>query len=148
MRKPKKQKPLNDLTRSLTPFDPNQTVVIELSKESWLVAGIREHRRAKTDRLDTEQLKRAFLSWLRGEPNHCKMCAIPTIAEEDAKRPHRERETLVGQQTTIVNRVKATLARLGIRSFNPKLKKAPERLEHLRTPEGEPIPPNTLAELQ
>jgi len=38
--------------------------------------------------------------------------------------------------------------RLGIRSFNPKLKKAPERLEHLRTPEGEPIPPNTLAELQ
>ena len=42
MRKPKKQKPLNDLTRSLTPFDPNQTltVVIELSKKTWLVAGI------------------------------------------------------------------------------------------------------------
>ena len=39
------------------------------------------------------------------------------------------------------------LARLGIRSFNPTLKEAPERLEHLRTPEGEPIPPNTLAEL-
>src|SRR5262249_42472513 len=86
--------------------------------------------------------------WLRGERNHCKMCAIPTSAEEDAKRPHRERETLVGEQTTIINRIKATLARLGIRSFNPKLKKAPERLEHLRTPEGEPIPPNTLAELQ
>ena len=29
-----------------------------------------------------------------------------------------------------------------------KLKKAPERLDHLRTPEGERIPPNTLAELQ
>jgi transposase len=226
MRKPKKQKkPLNDLSRSLTPFDPNQTLiaVVELSKESWLVAGIvpgverqplkklpadengllkllerwraeaekaghkidritvafeagrdgfwlarwlrargieahvihaasvavpREHRRAKTDRLDTEQLKRAFLGWLRGERDHCKMCAIPTFAEEDAKRPHRERETLVGEQTTIINRIKATLARLGIRSFNPKLKKAPERVEHLRTPEGEPIPPNTLAELQ
>src|SRR5215468_12035729 len=43
MHKPKQQdKPLNDLSRSLTPFDPNQTlmVVIELSKESWLVAGI------------------------------------------------------------------------------------------------------------
>ncbi len=26
----------------------------------------REHRRAKTDRLDTELLKRAFLGWLRG----------------------------------------------------------------------------------
>jgi transposase len=112
------------------------------------VAVPREHRRAKTDRLDTEQLKRAFLGWLRGERNHCKMCAILTFAEEDAKRPHRERETLVGEQTTIINRIKATLARLGIRSFNPKLKKAPERLEHLRTPEGETIPPNTLAELQ
>jgi transposase len=225
MRKPKQQhKPLNDLSRSLTPFDPNQTLiaVIELSKESWLVAGIvpgverqplkklepdenellrllerwrteaekaghkinriavafetgrdgfwlarwlrargidayvihaasvavsREHRRAKTDRLDTEGLKRAFLGWLRGEREHCKMAAIPTLAEEDAKRPHREREMLVGEQTTIINRIKATLARLGIRNLNPKLKKAPERLQHVRTPEGEPIPTNTLAEL-
>ena len=112
------------------------------------VAVPREHRRAKTDRLDTEHLKRAFLGWLRGERNHCKMCAIPTAAEEDARRPHRERETLVGEQTTIINRIKATLARLGIRSFNPKLKKAPERLGHLRTPEGEPIPANTLGELR
>jgi transposase len=221
MRKPKKQKkPLNDLSRSLTPFDPNQTLitVVEMGKESWLVAGIipgverqplkkvaadedgllkllerwraeaekaghkitriavafetgrdgfwlarwlrargieahvihaasvavsREHRRAKTDRLDTEQLKRAFLGWLRSERDHCKMAAIPTFAEEDAKRPHRERETLVGEHTTIINRIKATLARLGIRNLNPKLKKAPERLEHVRTPEGKPIPPNT-----
>jgi transposase len=28
----------------------------------------REHRRAKTDRLDTELLKRAFLGWLRHAP--------------------------------------------------------------------------------
>ena len=225
MRKPNRQdKPLNDLSRSLTPLDVNQTLiaVIELSKESWLVAGIipgverqplkklladedqllkllerwrteaekaghkinrisvafetgrdgfwlarwlrargieayvihaasvavsREHRRAKTDRLDTAGLKRAFLGWLRGEREHCKMAAIPTLTEEDAKRPHREREMLVGEQTTIINRLKATLARLGIRNLNPKLKKAPERLEHVRTPEGEPIPPNTLAEL-
>ncbi len=224
MRKPKR-KPLNDLSRSLTPFDPNQTLiaVIEMSKKSWLVAGIipgverqplkkleanenellkllerwraeaekaghkinrvavafetgrdgfwlarwlrargieahvihaasvavsREHRRAKTDRLDTEHLKRAFLGWLRGEREHCKMAAVPTSAEEDAKRPHRERETLVGEQTTIINRIKGALARLGIRNFNPKLKKSPERIENVRTPEGEPIPPNTLAELR
>ena len=76
------------------------------------------------------------------------MATIPTFAEEDAKRPHRERETLVGEHTTIINRIKATLTRLGIRNFDPKLEKAPERLEQLRTPEGEPIPPNTLAELK
>lgn len=219
MRKP------NDLSRSLTVFDGDKTLiaVIEMSLTSWLVAGIvpgverqplkklavdegallkllnrwrieaekaghriqrivvafeagrdgfwlarwlrardidahvihassvavpREHRRAKTDRLDTELLKRAFLGWLRGERDHCKMVAIPTIKDEDAKRPNRERVSLVGEQSRIVNRMKATLVRLGIRGFNPKLKKAAERLSELRTPEGEPIPPNTLAELR
>jgi transposase len=112
------------------------------------VAVSREHRRAKTDRLDTELLKRAFLGWLRGERDHCKMVAIPTIRDEDAKRPNRERETLVREQSRIINRMKATLIRLGIRGFNPKLKKAAERLEELLTPEGESIPPNTLAELR
>jgi transposase len=112
------------------------------------VAVSREHRRAKTDRLDTELLKRVFLGWLRGERDHCKMVNIPTLENEDAKRPHRERESLVGEQTRIVNRMKATLIRLGIRGFNPKLKKAADRLDGLRTPEGGPIPPNTLAELR
>jgi transposase len=112
------------------------------------VAVSREHRRAKTDRLDTELLKRAFLGWLRGERDHCKMVAIPTIKDEDAKRPNREHESLVGEQSRVVNRMKAALIRLGIRGFNPKLKKAAARLEELRTPENEPIPPNTLAELR
>ena len=112
------------------------------------VAVSREHRRAKTDRLDTELLKRSFLGWLRGERDHCKMVAIPTIKDEDAKRPNREHESLVGEQSRIVNRMKAALIRLGIRGFNPKLKKAAERLDGLRTPDGEPIPPNTLAELR
>src|SRR4051794_20548666 len=70
------------------------------------VAVSREHRRAKTDRLDTELLKRAFLGWLRGEPDHCRMAAVPTLEEEDARRPNREREGLVGERTRIVNRIK------------------------------------------
>src|SRR5262245_43701123 len=224
MRKPKRRKPLNDLSRSPTALNVNETLigVIELSQKTWLVAGMlpgierqplkklepdesllnlldrwrteaekagckikrivvafeagrdgfwlarwlaardieayvihassvavpREHRRAKTDRLDTELLKRAFLGWLRGEREHCKMTVIPTIAEEDARRPSRERECLVGEQTRIVNRIKAALTRLGIRDFNPKLGKAADRLEDLRTPEGESIPPNTLSELR
>jgi transposase len=81
------------------------------------VAVSREHRRAKTDRLDTELLKRGFLGWLRGERGHCSMARVPTIAEEDAKRPNRERDCLVGECTRIVNRIKSTLARLGIRNF-------------------------------
>jgi transposase len=112
------------------------------------VAVTREHRRAKTDRLDTELLKRGFLGWLRGERGHCKMVAVPTLAEEDAKRPSRERETLVGEASRIITRIKSAFVRLGIRGFNPKLKAAATRLETLRTPEGEPIPPNTLAALK
>jgi len=112
------------------------------------IAMPREHRRAKTDRLDTEALMRAFLGWLRGEARHCRMAAIPTLEQEDAKRPTREHESLVAERTRLVNRMKATLIRLGIRTFNVKLRKAAEGLAALRTPEGEPVPPNTLAQLR
>jgi transposase len=50
------------------------------------------------------------------------MVAILTLAQKDAKRPNRERESLVGEQSRIVTRMKAALTRLGIRCFNPKLK--------------------------
>jgi len=76
------------------------------------------------------------------------MARVPTIAEEDAERPNRERDCLVGERTRIVNRIKSTLVRLGIRSFKPTLRKAADRLATLHTPEGMPLPPNTLAELQ
>jgi transposase len=112
------------------------------------VAVSREHRRAKTDRLDTGLLKRVFIGWLRGEPDHCHMAAIPTLAEEDAKRPNREREGLVRERTRIVNRMKSCLVRFGVRNFKPTLRKAPERLSTLGTPEGVPLPPNTLLELR
>jgi transposase len=112
------------------------------------VAVSREHRRAKTDRLDTELLKRAFLGWLRGDAGHCSMAAIPTIEEEDARRPNRERENLVGERTRIVNRMKATLARFGIRSFKFTLRHADERLNDLRTAEAASLPANTHAELR
>ena len=92
------------------------------------IAVSREHRRAKTDRLDTEHLKRVVLGWLRGEPNHCRMVAIPTIEEEDARRPNRERETLIRETTRLVNRMKACLVRFGVRGFDPTLRKAADRL--------------------
>ena len=67
------------------------------------------------------------------------MAAIPTLEEEDAKRPNRERESLVGERTRIVNRMKGTLARLGIRGFKPTpAQGARALLEALRTPEGVP----------
>jgi transposase len=112
------------------------------------VAVSREHRRAKTDRLDTELLMRAFLGWLRGEKRHCSMAAIPTAEDEDARRPNRERENLVTERTRIVNQMKAILARFGIRTFRPTIRRAEEKLDDLCTAEGTLLLQNTLAELR
>lgn len=76
------------------------------------------------------------------------MVAVPTIGEEDAKHPHRERENLVGERIRIINRMKAALIRWGIRGFKPELRRAPKKLDGLRTPEGLPLPPNTLEEIR
>jgi transposase len=111
------------------------------------IAVSREHRRAKTDRLDTELLMRSFLGWLRGEKRHCSIVAIPTVEEEDARRPNRERENLVTERTRIVNQMKAILTRFGIRAFKPTLRKAAEKLGGLRTAEGMSLPENTRTEL-
>ena len=75
------------------------------------------------------------------------MAAIPTIEEEDGRRPHRERESLVAERTRIINRMKGCLARLGIRGYKPNLQRATKLLPALRTPEGTPLPPNALAEM-
>src|SRR3954453_22097204 len=62
--------------------------------------------------------------------------------------PNREREALVRERTRLVNRMKSCLVRFGVRTFKPTLRKAPDRLATLRTPEGVPLPPNTLLELR
>jgi len=112
------------------------------------VAISREHRRAKTDRIDTAMLRRGFLGWLRGERGHCSMAVVPTIAEEDAKRPHRERESLIKERTSTINRMKSILVQFGVRNFKPTLHKAVEKIDAVRTPEGIPLPPNASAALR
>ena len=112
------------------------------------IAVSREHRRAKTDRLDVALLKRSFLGWLRGEAKHCQMVAVPSVEQEDGRRPGRERDGLMRERTRIVNRLKSTLARCGIRGFNPKLRRAGQKLAELRTPEGVGLAPHTLAEVR
>ena len=112
------------------------------------VAVSREHRRAKTDRIDTAMLQRGFLGRLRGERGHCSMAIVPTVAEEDGRCPHRERETLIKQRTSTANRMKSVLIQFGVRNFNPSLRKAPKKLDSVRTPEGIPLPSNAVAALQ
>ena len=105
-------------------------------------------RRAKTDRIDVELLLRTFLAWLRGEPRVCTMAQIPSEAEEDMRRPGRERDRLVNERVQLENRITSLLCLHGITSFKPRLKKAPQQLETLRSFTGEPLPEKAMAELR
>jgi transposase len=89
------------------------------------VAVSREHRRAKTDRLDTELLKRAFLGWLRGERDQLQDGRDPdNQGTKMASGPTASARASSGEQSRIINRSKATLVRLGIPRLQSKLKKA------------------------
>jgi transposase len=93
-------------------------------------------------------LLRTFLAWLRGEPRVCSMVRIPSAAEEEMRRPGRERERLVRERLQLDNRIENLLCVQGIAGFRPRLKKAAERLEQLRSFAGVPLPAKTMAELR
>jgi transposase len=112
------------------------------------VAVERRKRRAKTDRLDLDMLLGAFLRWLRAEPRACTMVRIPSVEEEDARLPGRSREVMIAERLSIENRIGNLLCLHGIEGFNPRLKKAGEKLETLRTFGGETLPLRMMDELR
>src|SRR3546814_8144758 len=92
----------------------------------------RGRRRAKTDRIDLDMLLRTFLAWLRGEPRVCSMVRVPSEAEEEKRRPGRERERLVAERIELENRIESLLCLHGAAGFKPRLQKATAQLEALR----------------
>lgn len=103
----------------------------------------RRSRRAKTDRLDLELLIRMLLALERGETRICRVVQVPSPAEEDAKRSHRERAVLVAARTAHSNRMTGILMAFGIRGVNPRRRDFVEQLEKLVTATGERLPPYT-----
>ncbi len=93
-------------------------------------------------------LLRTLLAWLRGEPRVCSMVRIPSEAEEDMRRPERERERLVSERIALENRIENLLCLHGITGFRPRLKKAAVRLDELRSAAGTPLRPQLLAEVK
>lgn len=106
----------------------------------------RRARRAKTDRLDAEGMLRVLATWLGGDRHVCSMVRVPTPDEEDAKRPHREREHLVQEKLRIESRIEALLFTQGIRG-RPSLRSWDRDLAALRTADGRVLPPLMQAEL-
>ena len=106
----------------------------------------RRARRAKTDRLDAEGMLRVLATWLAGDREVCSMVRVPTPAEEDAKRPHREREQLVADKQRIENRIEALLFTQGIRR-RPSLRSWDRDVALLRTGDGRELLPLLRTEL-
>jgi transposase len=107
----------------------------------------RRARRVKTDRIDAESLLRALQAWRRGDRQACNFVRVPTVTEEDARRPHRELNRLRKERVGHVNRIKALLALHGISDYQPLRQDRRLRLAELRTAEGQAIPPQCRAEI-
>ena len=107
----------------------------------------RRMRRSKSDGIDAELLLRTLLAWLWGEPRVCSMAPVPDEADEDARRPVRERAELIAERVSLVNRVGAILATLGTGDFNPLLRTRRQRLDELRTASDQPLPAHARAKI-
>ena len=108
----------------------------------------RRSRRPKTDRLDAEAMIRVLLAYCRGETRVCSVVQVPTPEQEDARRPHRERERLVRERIQHVNRVQGLLATQGVRGFRPMRRDWQQQLDQLRTGDGAPLPAHLAAEVR
>ena len=77
----------------------------------------RRARRAKSDGIDVEKLLRSLMAYLRGEPKVWSVVRVPSVAEEDDRRLHRERDRLINERIQHGNRIKGLLAIHGIYDY-------------------------------
>jgi transposase len=107
----------------------------------------RRARRAKTDRVDVERLLRSLMAYVRGEPKVWSVVRVPSVAEEDDRRLHRERSRLIKERIQHVNRIKGLLAIHGIYDYQPLRRDRMQRLEQLHTADGRTLPSRLGAEI-
>lgn len=105
-------------------------------------------RRAKSDRIDGEQLVRTLMAYLRGEPRVVRIVRVPSPDQEDARRASRERDRLVGEQTGHTNRIKSLLRLHGFAVGNPRRRDWLKWLAGQRDWQGQPVPPQISAEIE
>jgi transposase len=105
----------------------------------------RRARQAKTDRIDLHKLVELLVSEGLGDLRYRKV-RVPSEAEEARRRPHRERETLLKEQSQHRSRLSSLLATQGI---TMKLDRHfLTRLEDLTDWQGRPLDREWLIELR
>jgi transposase len=96
--------------------------------------------RPRTDGADAERLLRSLMAYLRGEPKVWSVVRVPSVAEEDDRRLHRERDRLINERVQHVNRIKGLCAVHGIYDYEPLRSNRLARLKQLRTGDGRELP--------
>jgi len=104
-------------------------------------------RRVKTDSVDVGKLLRSLMAHLRGEPKVWSIVRVPSVAEEDDRRLHRERHRLINERVQHVNRIKGLCAVHGIYDYEPLRPNRLAWLEQLRGADGRELPPRLKAEI-
>jgi transposase len=75
----------------------------------------RRARRTKTDAVDLRGLFALLARYVVGDRRCWRVVRVPSVADEDARQRHRTWETLQGDRTRVINRLKAVLATHGVR---------------------------------
>jgi hypothetical protein len=74
----------------------------------------RRARRTKTDAVDLRGLLALLARYVAGDRRCWRVVRVPSVADEDARQLHRTWETLQGDRTRVINRLKAVLASHGV----------------------------------
>ncbi len=75
----------------------------------------RRRKRAKTDRIDARLLLDHLLDHHAGKKHVWSVVHVPTLEQEERRQLHRELQTLQGERTEHVNRIRSILATLGLK---------------------------------
>lgn len=105
----------------------------------------RRGKRAKTDRLDAEKLLSCLIRHHGGEPKVWSVVTVPSEADEDLRRLHRERKRLQEELIGVRNRAHSLLATVG--AHVPNMSKLRSVLDRLSNWDGSELPLHLRREL-
>ena len=106
----------------------------------------RRKRRAKTDRIDGLKLLTMLMRHWSGERKVWSVVRVPTLAQEDERRPNRERDRLVKERGAHVTRIKSLLVLYGIHAEVGS--KFLQLLEEVRAWDGSKLPEHVVQEMK
>ena len=109
----------------------------------------RRARQRKTDRIDLHRLLRALRAHLRGDKEDSfSVVQVPSVEQEDSKRPNREHDRLIKERNGHTNRIKALLVLQGIYWTRPQSRGFRATLGELRCADNSPLPEHVKAEIE